>query len=135
MVADEVFARRFNDVLESPAWVLDGFASPATFQATLERATVLVYVERPLPLHYWWVTKRFILSPVAKPIGWPKNSPMLASTLASYRYLRLSPRFWTAQLKQRLLSLRPTKRVHVVRSAGDEKVLLEEIRGMATQGT
>ncbi len=53
---------------------------------------------------------------------------MWASTVSSYRYLRLSDRFWNAELKARLLSYRPAKRVHVIRSASDERVLLEDLR-------
>lgn len=122
------FAKRFSEVMNQPSWVLDGFASRATFETAIDRATVLAYVERPTAVHYWWVTKRFLLSPVAKPIGWPEGSPMWASTVSSYRYLRLSDRFWNAELKARLLSYRPAKRVHVIRSASDERVLLEDLR-------
>ena len=124
------FAKRYNNVLNQPTWVLDGFASPTTFEATINRATVLAYVERPTPVHYWWVTKRFLLSPFAEPIGWPEKSPMWASTLASYRYLRLSDRFWTMELKARLLSYRPAKRVHVVRSKRDERKLLQDLKSV-----
>ena len=122
-----VFLTRFHEVLQRSSWVVDGFASPDTFEEMMARATVLVYVERPTPIHYWWVTKRFLLSPVAKPIGWPENSPMWASTMASYRYLRLADRFWTQELKNRLRSFRPAKQVHVVRSSNDERVLLDDL--------
>lgn len=130
-VSPDTFLARYDAVLAQPQWVVDGFASPATFEATISRATVLAYVERPTPVHYWWVTKRFLLSPFAEPIGWPKGSPLWASTIASYRYLRLSPRFWTEDLKQRLLSYRPAKQVHVVRTARDERALLNGLKPMA----
>lgn len=130
-VSSDQFTTRHNDVLDQPTWVLDGFASPSTFETTIRRATVLALVERPTAVHYWWVTKRFLLSPIATPIGWPKDSPMWASTLASYRYLRLSDRFWTPELKMQLLSYRPAKRVHVIRSASDERVLLEDLKSIA----
>lgn len=132
-VPAETFMARYTEVLARPKWVLDGFASPATFQTTLEQATVLVYVERPLWRHVWWIAKRFILSPIRKPLGWPKNSPMLASTRASYRYLRLSPRFWTEDLKDRLRSYRPAKQVHFVRTASDEKMLLDDLRRLTAR--
>lgn len=122
-----VFLAQYQETLQRASWVLDGFASPDTFEATLSRANVLVYVERPTPIHYWWVTKRFLLSPVAKPLGWPDRSPMWASTMASYRYLRLSGRFWTQELKDRLLSFRPAKQVHVVRTSKDERALLSDL--------
>lgn len=130
-VPAETFMARYTQVLAQPNWVLDGFASPATFQATLERATVLVYVERPALVHYWWVTKRFILSPIRAPLGWPRRSPMVASTLASYRYLRRSPRFWTEELKERLRSHRPAKQVHFIGTGSDEKQLLDDLQALA----
>lgn len=130
-VPAETFMARYTQVLAQPHWVLDGFASPATFQATLERATVLVYVERPALVHYWWVTKRFILSPIRAPLGWPRRSPIMASTLASYRYLRRSPRFWTEELKERLRSHRPAKQVHFIGTGSDEKQLLDDLQALA----
>ena len=130
-VPAETFMARYTQVLAQPNWVLDGFASPAAFQATLERATVLVYVERPALVHYWWVTKRFILSPIRAPLGWPRRSPMVASTLASYRYLRRSPRFWTEELKERLRSHRPAKQVHFIGTGSDEKQLLDDLQALA----
>lgn len=126
-IALETFVARHDEALKSPKWVLDGFASPATFNATIERATVLVYVERPVPLHYWWVTKRLLMSPLTKPLGWPKHSPIWTSTLASYRYLRLSHKFWTPELRGRLLSYRPAKRVYFVGTSADEKALFNDL--------
>lgn len=130
-VAPETFLARYQEVLDQPRWVMDGFASRDTFDAMVDRATVLVYVERPTAIHYWWVTKRFLLSPFSKPVGWPKNSPMWASTRASYRYLGLSGRFWTPQLKERLLAYRPAKQVYVIRTARDEQRLLNELGAVA----
>ena len=130
-VPAETFMAWYSEVLAQPNWVLDGFASAATFQATLERATVLVYVERPTLVHYWWVTKRFLLSPIRAPLGWPRRSPMVASTLASYRYLRRSPRFWTEELKERLRARRPAKQVHFIGTGSDEKQLLEDLQALA----
>ena len=81
-----------------------------------------------------WVTKRFLKSPFVKPLGWPKNSPMLKSTISSYRFLRLSGRFWTPALKAKLLAFRPGKRVYVVRRQSDVKSLLAELEQQAANG-
>ena len=123
----DTFLARFRQTLEQPSWVLDGFASPTTFEEMVRRATVLVYVERPTLVHCWWVTKRLLLSPLVKPLGWPDNSPIWSATMASYRYLRLSHRFWTPEVKERLTSYRPSKRVHVIRASRDERALLGEL--------
>ena len=56
---------------------------------------------------------------------------MVASTLASYRSLRRSPRFWTDELKERLRAHRPAKRVHFIGTASDEKQLLDDLQALA----
>jgi hypothetical protein len=53
---------------------------------------------------------------------------MLKSTISSYRFLRLSGRFWTPAFKARLLALRPGKRVYVIRRQSDVKSLLAELK-------
>ncbi len=126
-VQDEEFLRRLDEFLARERWVIDGFGTPHAFEAILRAADVLVYVERSTLTHYWWVTKRFLKSPFVQPLGWPEGSPMLKSTLSSYRYLRLSDRLWNTAFKAKLLALRPGKRVHVVRTQSDVRSLLVEL--------
>ena len=133
-VSDEEFLQRHTEALAQPQWVVDGFGNPQAFEAMLRAADVLVYVERSTLTHYWWVTKRFLKSPFVKPLGWPEGSPMLRSTISSYRFLSLSDRFWTPAFKARLLALRPGKRVYVVRRQSDVKSLLAELKHQATSG-
>jgi adenylate kinase family enzyme len=124
---DEEFLRRHAEILAQDRWVIDGFGNPQAFEAMLRAADVLVYVERPSWIHYWWVAKRLLQSPFTKPLGWPEGSPMLSSTISSYRFLRLSPRFWNAALKAKLFSLSPGKRVYVIRRQSDVTALLAEL--------
>ena len=126
-VPDEEFRRRHAEILAQEQWVLDGFGNPQAFAAMVQAADVLVYVERPSLIHYWWVTKRLLMSPFTKPIGWPEGSPMLSSTISSYRFLRRSPGFWNAALKAKLLALHPEKRVYVIRKQSDVIALLAEL--------
>ena len=134
-VPDEEFLRRHTEVLAQSRWVVDGFGTPYVFDATLRAADVLVYVERSSLTHYWWVTKRFLKSPFARPLGWPEGSPILRSTISSYRFLRLSGRFWTPAFKAKLLALRPGKRVYVVHRQSDVKSLLVELERQATSSS
>ena len=127
-VPDEDFARRHAELLAQPRWVLDGFGTRPTFEAMVQAADVLVYVERAQWVHYWWVTKRLLKGPVARPLGWPEGSPILRSTISSYRFLHMSGRFWTPEFKARLLAMQPGKRVHVIRRRSDEAALLNELR-------
>lgn len=130
-VPDEELARLHADILAQPRWVLDGFGTRQTFETMLREAGVLVYVERAPLVHYWLVTKRLLKSPLAKPLGWPEGSPMLESTLSSYRYLRRSAGFWTPDFKARLMAQRPAKRVYVIRRSSDEAVLVNDLKELA----
>jgi adenylate kinase family enzyme len=130
-VSEEEFLRRHAEALAQPHWVVDGFGNPRAFAAMLRAADVLVYIERSSLIHYWWVTKRFLKSPSIKPLGWPEDSPMLRSTISSYRYLRLSDRFWTPAFKAEILALRPGKRVYVIRRQSDVSSLLAEFKQLS----
>jgi adenylate kinase family enzyme len=132
-VSDEVFVRQHAEILAEQRWVVDGFGTPQAFEATLREADVLVYVERAPLVHYWWVTKRFLKSPFTKALGWPEGSPMLRATISSYRFLRLSPKFWTPELKAKLLALQPRKRVYVIRGRSDEAALLNELEHLTAR--
>lgn len=133
-LADREFMKRHAEILAQARWVLDGFGNPQAFEAMLHAADVLVHVERATPVHYWWVTKRLLKSPFAKPLGWPEGSPVLGSTISSYRYLRHSPGFWNAALKAKLLALRPGKRVYLVRRQSDVAALLAELGAQGSRG-
>ena len=132
-VPDAEFLRRHADIMAQARWVIDGFGNPQAFGAMLHAADVLVYVERSSLTHYWWVTKRLLKSPFSKPLGWPEGSPILSSTISSYRVLRQSPKFWNPALKARLVALRPGKRVYVVRRQSDVAVLLAELGSWRTE--
>ncbi len=134
-VPDDVFARRHAELLATDDWVIDGFGTRESFADLLRAADVLVYVERATVVHYWWVTKRLILSPVRKPLGWPEGSPMWRSTLSSYRFLRLSRRFWTPAFRAKLLSQQGEKRVFIVRNQSDVRAMLEQVRARPSQRT
>jgi adenylate kinase family enzyme len=133
-VPDEEFLRRHAEALAQRQWVVDGFGNPLAFEAMLRAADVLVYVERSTLTHYWWVTKRLLKSPFVEPLGWPEGSPMLQSTLSSYRFLRSSDRFWNTSFKARLLALRPGKRVYVIRRQSDVNSLLIELEQRTSSG-
>jgi len=53
----------------------------------LASADTLVYIDLPLLTHLLWVTKRLLKGLSATPEGWPERSPILSSTLSSYRVL------------------------------------------------
>lgn len=126
-VPADAFLLRHAQLLAQERWVIDGFGTPQSFAQLLEAADVLVYVERPQRVHYWWVIKRFFKSPWRKPLGWPKGSPMLRSTIDSLRFLRRSHRFWTPAFRQGLLARAPAKRVFVVTNSADVKAMMSAL--------
>ncbi len=52
-------------LLQQDHWIVDGFGSLDTLWERLDAADTLVYMDMPLLRHYWWVTKRFIISTFA----------------------------------------------------------------------
>ncbi len=55
---------------------------------------------------------------------------MWESTISSYRTLRSSPRFWSAEFKKQLMARRSAKHVFVVRRRSDEAEVLRELQSM-----
>lgn len=133
-VPDDEFLRRHAEIMAQEQWVVDGFGNPQAFAAMLHTADVLVYVERFSLIHYWWITKRLLKSPFSKPLGWPEGSPLLSSTISSYRFLKRSPGFWNSALMAKPLALRSEKRVYVVRKQSDVRAMLEELRSRRSNG-
>lgn len=127
-VSDEIFLRQHFEILAEDCWVIDGFGTPQAFEAMLRAADVLVYVHRAQIVHYWWVTKKFIKSPFCEPIGWPKRSPMVRSTLSSYRFLRLSHKYWTSAFRDKLLALSQQKHLYIVSRQSDVRAMINELR-------
>ena len=65
-------------------WVIDGFGCLETVWLRLEKADTLVYIDLPLYVHFWWVTKRFITGFFSPPKGRPDNPPIWKSSMNSY---------------------------------------------------
>ena len=132
-VPDDLFLKRHAEILSGEQWVVDGFGTPQAFSNLLSAADVLVYIERRSIVLYWWVTKRLVKSPFSRPLGWPKGSPVIRSTVDSYRFLRLSHRFWTPAFREKLLALGDGKRVFVVTRQSDARAVIAELQSRSTR--
>ncbi|MET0659064.1 MAG: adenylate kinase, partial [Steroidobacteraceae bacterium] len=108
-------------------WIIDGFGDVASAWERFAVADTFVYVDLPLFTHYRWVTKRLIKGLFANPEGWPANSPMWSSTLASYRVIPLCHRNLTPKYRQLVADAAATKRVHRLRSPAEIRSLLAAI--------
>ncbi len=119
-VPHEDYLRAHAELMQKDEWVIDGYGCPQTLWERLEAADTLVHVDLPLYRHYWWVTKRCIKGLlIAPPEGWPANSPILRSTMSSYRVLGLCHRHLTPKYRAFVAAEREHKRVHHLRSLAD----------------
>jgi adenylate kinase family enzyme len=117
-VPAEDFQAAHQQILSAQQWIIDGFGSIETLWPRLAAADTLVYVDLPLPLHFSWVTKRFLTGFWQPPAGWPENSPLLQSSLNSYRALWLCHQHLTPKYRQYVEQARTAKPVYHLRSPG-----------------
>ncbi|MEM9543234.1 MAG: adenylate kinase [Cyanobacteria bacterium P01_E01_bin.42] len=115
-VTEEEFKRAHAEIVASDRWVIDGFGSPDTLWPRLDAADTLVYLDLPLPIHFWWVTKRFLTGFFDPPDGWPDRAPILKSSLNSYRTLWLCHRYLTPRYRNYVKQAATSKRVYHLRS-------------------
>ena len=127
-VPDEEFAKAHAELLRRDAWIIDGFGSTATAWERFAAADTLVYVDLPLVRHYWWVTKRLIMSPLVKPEGWPEGSPVWSSTLDAYKVIGRCHRGLTPKYRQLVADMAASKRVHHLTSPAAMKAFLDAAR-------
>jgi adenylate kinase family enzyme len=130
------YRQAHDRILESDRWIVDGFGCLETLWTRLEAADTLVYIDLPLPRHFMWVSKRLIKGLFQNPEGWPENSPILKSSLNSYRvliacHLKLTPKY-REYVRSRL---RP-RRAELVRSVKQNQEIkqvhhLRSVKSMA----
>ncbi|BAY07918.1 adenylate kinase [Calothrix sp. NIES-2098] len=114
-VPDEDYKRTHQQILESDRWIIDGFGSMETLWPRLDEADTLIFIDLPLYVHCWWVTKRLITGYFNPPQGWPENSPILKSSLSSYRALWLCHKYLTPKYRDYIQS-QSLKSVYHIRS-------------------
>jgi len=127
-VPHEEYLQLHSAVVSRDAWIIDGFESVRLAWERFEAADTLVHVDLPLAVHALWITKRLVKGLFVDPPGWPKGSPVISSSIQSYRVLwpchtRLTPKYrsYVSKAAQR-------KRVFQLRSRLELKQFLESIR-------
>ena len=103
-------------ILATDRWIIDGFGCMETLWLRLDAADSLVFVDLPLYLHFWWVTKRMLTGGFDPPAGWPEHSPILKSSINSYRALRLCDRYLTPKYREYIKNAQSVKDVYHLRS-------------------
>jgi adenylate kinase family enzyme len=127
-VPHEEYLREHAALLALDEWIIDGYGCNRTLWERLDTADTLIHVDLPLAVHTLWVTKRFLTGLFVTPKGWPERSPIISSSISSYRVLwpchrRLTPRYraYVSQAAQR-------KQVFHLQSPGELKMFLESMK-------
>lgn len=126
-VAKEEYRRVHAALMREDAWIIDGFGDAETAWERFALADTLVHVDLPLALHRWWVTKRLLKGLFVEPEGWPPGSPIWASSLGSYRVIRLCDRHLTPRYRA-LVAEAPPGRAHSLRSPRAMREFLDAAR-------
>jgi adenylate kinase family enzyme len=128
----EDYKHAHQQILVTDRWIIDGFGCMETVWLRLDEADSLVFVDLPLYVHFWWVTKRLILGHFKPPEGWPQKSPILKSSLSSYRVLWLCHKYLTPKYREYIEQAQSTKSVYHIRSTQQISQFLESIENETT---
>jgi adenylate kinase family enzyme len=127
-VSDEEYLKVHAELLRRNEWIIDGYGSVDSAWERFAAADTLVYIDLSPVIHYWWVTKRLIKSPFASAEGWPENSPIWSSTMASYRVVWQCHSELTPRYRQLVAEAAASKRVHHLKSPREIKAFLDAVR-------
>ena len=122
-----------DQLLKQEQWIIDGFGSLDTVWERLDVADTLVYVDMPVLLHYWWVTKRFLQGWIVPPESWPQDSPLLKGTLNSYYTVWLCHKKLTPKYREYVNKAKETKRVYHLLSPKDVEVFYKAVQAEVAQ--
>jgi adenylate kinase family enzyme len=115
-IPQDDYKQAHQQILVTDQWIIDGFGCMETLWIRLNEADTLVYVDLPLYVHFWWVTKRLFIGYFKPPAGWPSKSPILKSSLSSYRVLWLCHKYLTPKYREYIEQAQSTKSVYHIRS-------------------
>jgi adenylate kinase family enzyme len=131
-VPRDEYLRAHAELLRRDAWIIDGYGCRQSAWERFASADTLVYIDLPLFTHGLWVTKRLFKGMFITPEGWPEGSPMIRSTINSYRVLWLCHRRLTPKYRELVATARDQKRVYHLRSPGEMGAFLATVQ-METQ--
>ncbi len=52
-------------------WIIDGWGNPEIFKERFSVADIIIFVDLPIAVHYWWAAKRQIKAALNLNQGWP----------------------------------------------------------------
>ena len=126
-VPHDEYLTKHAELLQRDEWIIDGFGCVKSAWDRFHHADTLVYVDLPLFTHFRWITKRLFQGGFTTPEGWPPNSPIVSSTLDSYRVLWSCNRYLTPKYRALVAQARAQKQVHHLRSPADIAAFLDNV--------
>ena len=123
-IPHEEYLKAHAEVLRREQWIIDGFGGMRSAWERFACADTLVHVDLPLFTHFRWVTKRFVKGLFAAPQGWPQGSPLVGSTISSYRVLWPCHRHLTPKYRALVAESAARKKVYHLRSAREMEAFL-----------
>lgn len=132
-VPHDIYLDSHSKILAEDEWVIDGFGCLESTWSRLSAADTLVYIDLPIVVHLLWVTKRLFKGIFQTPEGWPENSPLVKSTLKSYRVLWLCHKKLTPTYRKYIANATKTKTVFHLRSKTDIENFLNSIKSSGEQ--
>jgi len=128
-IKQDVFIAELEEVMKAGRWIIDGgMPRSKTLQMRLENADTIILYDLPLLLVLWRQTKRFF-----KYYG--KVRPDMADgnhnkqkypfTWKEIQYARHFP---IKELYEKILPLKETKRIVIIKSPKDEKTFLKTLK-------
>jgi adenylate kinase family enzyme len=127
-VPHEEYLQAHAILLANDEWIIDGFGGIKLALERFEAADTLIHVDLPLAVHFLWVTKRLISGLFVAPQGWPEDSPIISSSISSYRVLWPCHTGLTPKYRSYVSEAAQRKRVFRLRSRRELKQFLESMR-------
>lgn len=113
------FERKHRAILLQDRWLLDGYGPWDSVVPRLWASDVIVFVDLPLWVHYFWATKRQVKSLfVGRPDG-PEGCPMPPVTLRLFKMMWQVHQNMRPKLQQEIGRLKSTRRVIHLQSVND----------------
>jgi hypothetical protein len=97
-VSQIVYLEKHAEILAQDCWLIERFGNLATFRKRLAEADTLIYVDRPIWEHGWWVLKRFYLALSGDQKVGSEWSPMVRSAITSWT----NPFSWKERMDARI---------------------------------
>ncbi len=117
-------------LMQQSHWIIDGFGCVPSAWQRFSQADTLVYIDLSLLQHGLWVTKRLFKGLYVNPEGWPDNSPILKSSLNSYKVLWLCHKKLTPAYRALVAEAGNTKRVFHLTSPAAIKAFLRDCEAL-----